>query len=409
MISSNLNTNLANLLATKKEDSMTTNKLLGRATTGTWVIEEITLGTGLSYTGTTLNVAAGTWDMTLASAQTNTWVKTFLDLTLGLRNFANTFTSFFTNTNTASRTYTLQDRNGTLADNTDLALKANLASPTFTGTVGGITKAMVWLTSVDDTSDIAKPVSAAQQTALNLKQDTSGKDATGGYTGLTLFKINFKNAANTFTNFLTNTTSAARTYTFPDKDITVAWIVDITGVNSGTNTGDETTARINTLYWAVNAITVGSIELWSATDTTISRVSAWVIAVEGVTLPSISSISTLTNKTLTTPNIASIKWTLTTDTDWATVTFDKNVSDVHNVVLAGNRILALSNMVAGDRIILRLTQDAVGARTVTWFATIKWAGGTVPTLTATVNKADMFWFLCTSAWNFDWFIIWQNI
>ena len=47
-------------------------------------------------------------------------------------------------------------------------------------------------------------------------------------------------------------------------------------------------------------------------------------------------------------------------------------------------------MVAGDRIILRLTHDAVGARTVTWFATIKWAGGTVPTLTATVNKADMF-------------------
>lgn len=32
-----------------------------------------------------------------------------------------------------TRTYTLQNRNGTLADNTDLALKANLASPTFTG------------------------------------------------------------------------------------------------------------------------------------------------------------------------------------------------------------------------------------------------------------------------------------
>lgn len=58
-------------------------------------------------------------------------------------------------------------------------------------------------------------------------ENTASKDATGGYAGLTLFKINFKNAANTFTNFFTNASTAARTYTFPDKDITVAGIVDI--------------------------------------------------------------------------------------------------------------------------------------------------------------------------------------
>ena len=37
-----------------------------------------------------------------------------------------------------------------------LALKANLASPTFTGTVGGITKSMVGLGNVDNTSDASK-------------------------------------------------------------------------------------------------------------------------------------------------------------------------------------------------------------------------------------------------------------
>lgn len=41
-----------------------------------------------------------------------------------------------------------------------------------------------------------------------------------------------------------------------------------------------------------------AIELWHATDTTLSRVSAWVIAVEWVTVPTISSASTLTNKTI---------------------------------------------------------------------------------------------------------------
>lgn len=56
---------------------------------------------------------------------------------------------------------------------TALALKAPLASPTFTGTVSGVTKSMVGLASVDNTADSAKPVSTAQQTALNAKANTT--------------------------------------------------------------------------------------------------------------------------------------------------------------------------------------------------------------------------------------------
>ena len=52
---------------------------------------------------------------------------------------------------------------------TSLGLKAPIASPTFTGTVSGVTKAMVGLGSVDNTSDVNKPISTATQTALNLK------------------------------------------------------------------------------------------------------------------------------------------------------------------------------------------------------------------------------------------------
>ncbi len=50
-----------------------------------------------------------------------------------------------------------------------LDLKAPLASPTFTGTVSGITKAHVGLGSVDNTSDAAKPISTATQAALDTK------------------------------------------------------------------------------------------------------------------------------------------------------------------------------------------------------------------------------------------------
>jgi len=61
----------------------------------------------------------------------------------------------------------------------DLALKAPLANPTFTGTVAGITKTMVGLGSVDNTADSAKPVSTAQQTALDLKAPLASPALTG--------------------------------------------------------------------------------------------------------------------------------------------------------------------------------------------------------------------------------------
>lgn len=59
------------------------------------------------------------------------------------------------------------------AQQTALNLKANLASPAFTGTPTGITKTHVGLSAVDNTSDAAKPVSTATQTALNGKANSS--------------------------------------------------------------------------------------------------------------------------------------------------------------------------------------------------------------------------------------------
>jgi hypothetical protein len=63
--------------------------------------------------------------------------------------------------------------------NSGLALKANLASPTFTGTVAGITKSMVGLGNVDNTADSAKPVSTATQTALDAKAPLASPALTG--------------------------------------------------------------------------------------------------------------------------------------------------------------------------------------------------------------------------------------
>ena len=81
------------------------------------------------------------------------------------------------------------------------------------------------------------------------KLETSTKDALDGVASLdaTGFRLRLKNAAGTFVNFLTSATTAARTWTMPDKSGTVAMTSDITGTNSGTNTGDN---AANTLYAA---------------------------------------------------------------------------------------------------------------------------------------------------------------
>ncbi len=65
----------------------------------------------------------GTGDMVLADVQTVSGLKTFLAGKFGLRNVANTFTSFFTNANTAARTYTLPNKDGTVAMTSDIVVQ----------------------------------------------------------------------------------------------------------------------------------------------------------------------------------------------------------------------------------------------------------------------------------------------
>ena len=103
------------------------------------------------------------------------------------------------------------------------------------------------------------------------------------------------------------------------------------------------------------------------------------------------------------------KTPLEDNTDGATVTFDLNAANTHTVTLGGNRTLAISNETAGQKFIIKLVQDGTGSRTVSWFSTIKWAGGVVPTLTTTANKADVFGFICTGADAYDGFVVGYNV
>jgi hypothetical protein len=112
--------------------SLATNKLLGRATAGTGAAEEITLGTNLSFTGTTLNAAGGggTPGGSTTQVQFNdagafggdadlTWNSTtnVLGITgdVNLSDGGTYTTTLQTITPTAARTISLPDATGTVA------------------------------------------------------------------------------------------------------------------------------------------------------------------------------------------------------------------------------------------------------------------------------------------------------
>lgn len=72
-----------------------------------------------------------------------------------------------------------------------------LSNAKFTGTTTGITKAMVGLTNVDNTTDLLKPISTATQTALNAKAPLSNPTFTGTVKGVTAAMVGLGSVNNT--------------------------------------------------------------------------------------------------------------------------------------------------------------------------------------------------------------------
>lgn len=125
------------------------------------------------------------------------------------------------------------------ATQTALDLKAPLASPTFSGTVGGVTKSMVGLGSVDNTSDAGKPVSTAQQTALDLKVV-----ANTAITGATKIKTTYDSKGLITAGVDATTADIADS---ADKRYVTDAQRTVVGNTSGTNTGDQTAIANATL------------------------------------------------------------------------------------------------------------------------------------------------------------------
>jgi FtsP/CotA-like multicopper oxidase with cupredoxin domain len=118
----------------------------------------------------------------------------------------------------------------------------------------------------------------------------------------------------------------------------------------------------------------------------------------GASIVTYTGTETLTNKTLTNPTVTNYVETPYSANSSTAITLALTNGTVQIITLTGNATITMPTAVSGKSFIMLLRQDATGSRTVTW-STVKWAGGTAPTITSTASKQDIYSFFSDgSSW-----------
>lgn len=169
---------------------------------------------------------------------------------------------------------------------------------------------------------------------------------------------------------------------------TKVWATDIESTNMPTVGGVA-------LLTSLTAPQFTTIELGHATDTTLARVSAGVIAVEGVVIPSISSTNTLTNKRITKR--------VGTTTSSATPTINTDNVDYYSLTAQTADITSFTTNLSGtptDAQTLWISITGTAARAITWGASFESSTVTLPTTTVSTDRLDVgfVWNAATSKW-----------
>ena len=157
----------------------------------------------------------------------------------------------------------------------------------------------------------------------------------------------------------------------------------------------------------VNALGTVSSGVWNGSEVTVpyggtgvatltgivkgNGQSAFSAATAGTDYVTPTGTETLTNKTLTNPTVTNYVETPFTANSSTAITLALTNGTVQIITLTGNATITMPTAVSGKSFLLMLKQDGTGSRTVTW-STVKWPGGTAPTITATASKQDIYSF-----------------
>ena len=105
----------------------------------------------------------------------------------------------------------------------------------------------------------------------------------------------------------------------------------------------------------------------------------------GAGIATLTGSETLTNKTLTNPTVTNyVETVVAIGNSGTSQTLALTNGTVQTVTMTGNCTFTMPTNVAGKSFILIAVQDGTGSRTAT-FTSVKWAGGTAPTLTTTAT------------------------
>ena len=113
-----------------------------------------------------------------------------------------------------------------------------------------------------------------------------------------------------------------------------------------------------------------------------------------------------TNAALTNPTVTNYVETPYSANSATAITIALTNGTVQIITLTGNATITMPTATSGKSFIMYLKQDATGSRTVTW-STVKWAGGTAPTITSTASRQDIYSFFADGT---NWYgvIVGQN-
>jgi hypothetical protein len=144
-----------------------------------------------------------------------------------------------------------------------------------------------------------------------------------------------------------------------------------------------------------------NVQAWDADLDTWATKTAPSGTVVGTT-----DTQTLTNKTLTNPTVTNYVETPYSANSSTAITIALTNGTVQIITLTGNATITMPTATSGKSFIMYLKQDATGSRTVTW-STVKWAGGTAPTITSTASRQDILSFFSDGS---SWFgvVVGQN-